>query len=330
MDTTARIDYVYILGASHSGSTLLAMLLNAHPAITTIGETAPGRMGDLDTYLCSCGDLIKDCPFWKSAARRMQEEHPDFRLDNLGTKFQYPANPLINRFLNFEHRGILFECVRDTILRLSSHWKETQRDINARCRNLACAVLAESGGHILVDSSKIAHRLKFLLFIPEFNIKVIHLVRDGRAVALTYMRQDEFADSKEPALRRGGRGMSAEETAVSLSMEKAANEWRRCLLSAEHLLARLERSQWIQFKYEELCNDPTGTLRTIYSFLGIDCTCAVEKFRSIEHHVIGNGMRLDRTSSISLDERWRSVLTEKELRTFDREAGRVNRRYGYE
>ena len=39
-----------------------------------------------------------------------------------------------------------------------------------------------------------------------------------------------------------------------------------------------------------------------------------------EHHVVGNGMRLDTTSQVSLDERWRLVLTEEELEIFDREA----------
>jgi hypothetical protein len=306
------------------------MLLNAHPEVTTVGETSPGKMGDINTYRCSCGELIKECSFWKSVTRRMRNKHPGFSLDDFGTSFKFPSNRVVDRFLNFEHRGVFLECVRDTVLRLSSRWKEAQRNIMARCYDLVSAVLTESGGHVFVDSSKIAHRLKFLLRIREFNIKVIHLVRDGRAVALTYMRQDEFADAKEPALRRGGHGMEGEATAASLPMKKAASEWRRCLQSAENVLRGLDRSQWIEVHYEELCKDTENTLRRVFEFLDLDTEKHIRDFRSVEHHVVGNGMRLDTTSTISLDERWREELTEQDLRIFDREAGEINRHYGYE
>ena len=329
MGVKRKIDYVYILGASHSGTTLLAMLLNAHPDITTIGESSPGRIGDSDTYLCSCGALIKDCSFWRRVVERMREDHPDFSLNKFGTRFEFPLNPVVNRFLGFEHRGFLCEFLRDTFLRFFPHWKEAQRHIMNRCCALASAVLAESGGRIFVDSSKVAHRLKFLLRIPELNVKVVHLVRDGKAVALTYMRQDEFADSEEPFLRRGGRGMEGKATAASLSMKRAANEWCRCLRSAEHVIAGLEKPQWIQVHYEELCGDTEGTLARVFKFLGLDPGKRAKDFRTVENHVVGNGMRLDTTSKITLDERWRSVLTDQDLRIFDREAGRMNRRYGY-
>jgi hypothetical protein len=39
---------------------------------------------------------------------------------------------------------------------------------------------------VLVDSSKVGIRLKYLLRIPEIDIRVIRVIRDGRAVALTY------------------------------------------------------------------------------------------------------------------------------------------------
>jgi hypothetical protein len=330
MGPKPSIDYVYILGASHSGSTLLAMLLNAHPDIATIGETSPGTMGDSDTYRCSCGELIKDCLFWKNVIRKMRAKHSDFRLDNFRTRFEFTPSAAVNRLLQFEHRGVALECLRDTFLRFSPGWQRARLEIESRCSYLASAVLAESGARILVDSSKLAHRLKFLLRIPEFNIKVIHLVRDGRAVALTYMKQDEFADAKDPSLRRGGRGVEGEATAAALPMKWAADEWCRCLRSAEHVLAGLERSQWVEVRYEHLCRDTMNTLHRLFEFLGLDPARCAPNFRSVEHHIVGNGMRLDTTSEIRLDERWRGILSQQDLGEFERIAGRMNRRYGYE
>ena len=123
--------------------------------------------------------------------------------------------------------------------------------------------------------------------------------------------------------------MAAHATSASLSMTEAAREWRRCLRSAEYVLANVEASRWMQVHYEELCGDPDKTLRRIHDFLGTDPARAADKFRETEHHVIGNGMRLDSTSAVALDERWKSVLTEEDLVAFAREAGAVNRRYGY-
>lgn len=324
-----KIDYVYILAASHSGSTLLAMLLNAHPCLGTIGEASPTVSG-ADTYLCSCRRLLKDCPFWRNVSRRMQKDHPDFDLGHFGTKFELSSSSILNRVLRMEHRGVLFERARDMVLGLSPGWRRLRRAISARCYDLASAVLAESKASVFVDSSKLAHRLKFVLGIPEFNVKVIHLVRDGRAVALTYMRQDEFADAKDAALRRGGRGMRSAATAISLPIEKAADEWRRCLVSAEHALAGLERSQWHRVHYEDLCNDTEVTLREVFDFLAVDCEAIAADFRTVENHVIGNGMRLDSTAEVRLDERWRDVLTAEDLQVFEQVAGETNRRYGYE
>ena len=60
------VKYVYVMGTSHSGSTLLAFLLNAHPEIVSIGETSPSLKRNKDRHLlpCSCGELIGECPFW--------------------------------------------------------------------------------------------------------------------------------------------------------------------------------------------------------------------------------------------------------------------------
>ncbi len=40
-------------------------------------------------------------------------------------------------------------------------------------------------------------------------------------------------------------------------------------------------------------------------------------------------MRMDSTSTIRLDERWRSHLTPADLKAFDDVAGDLNRSYGY-
>ena len=65
------------------------------------------------------------------------------------------------------------------------------------------------------------------------------------------------------------------------------------------------------------------------SFLDLDPDKVRLDFRAVTQHVIGNGMRMDSSSEISLDERWKSNLSRDDLRVFDATAGDLNRRYGY-
>jgi hypothetical protein len=85
----------------------------------------------------------------------------------------------------------------------------------------------------------------------------------------------------------------------------------------------------VEVRYEELCKDPETTLRRLTAFLGLASSQLVLDFRSRQQHIIGNGMRLDTTSAIRLDERWKTHLSGEDLETFDRVAGHLNRRYGY-
>jgi hypothetical protein len=180
---------------------------------------------------------------------------------------------------------------------------------------------------MVIDSSKLAHRLKFVRRFEGLDVKVVHLVRDGRAVALTYIDTDTYADSREPAFRRGGRGPEGPAQQPRLSMDEAAMEWRRSVRSAEHVLSRMRRDQWIAVRYEDLCSRPDETLARIMAFLDLDPGRLHKAFRSVDHHVVGNGMRMDQSSEVALDDRWKSVLTDADRTTFDRVAGALNRRY---
>ena len=320
----------YILAASYSGSTLLSMLLGSHRQIATVGEIklSPNAMGEISRYRCSCGQFIRRCVFWNKVKEGMARRGYDFDIADAGTDYQTVDSRYARRLLGPLHRGALLEGLRDCALGLSPSWRRRLPEIQKRNAALVSTIAKITGAKVVSDSSKIAVRLKYLLRNPELDVKVLRLIRDGRGVALTYMDPAGFADANDPALRCGGSGGNRQ--AERLSMAQAAYQWRRCNQEAEHLLRRLDKSQWIEIRYEDLCRDTENTLGRLFEFLGLDPGERARNFRAVENHVVGNGMRLDRTSKISLDERWRSVLTDQDLRIFDREAGKMNRRYGYE
>jgi hypothetical protein len=251
----------------------------------------------------------------------------NFHLEEFGTRFSMPDSLIATRLLGPLHRGLALELLRDIGLRLFSPWPSRIPEITRANEILVEVIIEYYHARLFVDKGNRALRLKYLLRIPSFDLKVIRLIRDGRGVALTYMDPAGFADARDPALRGGGSGGQREDE--RLSMAQAAHQWRRCNEEAENVLRRLDKSQWIEIRYEELCKDKESTLGRVFEFLGLDPDKRAREFRTVEHHIVGNGMRLDTTSQTSLDERWRSVLTEEELRVFDREAGKMNRRYGY-
>ncbi len=317
----------YISAASHSGSTLLAMLLNAHPDACTVGELKATSLGDPKRYRCSCGQFLAECPFWENVRGGMAQHGIDYDPARAGTSIHATSSRYAARLLAPLHRGPLLEAVRDTALALSPIWRRHLAETRRRNAALVGTLQEITGASVIVDSSKTGLRLKYLLRNPELDIRVIRLVRDGRGVALTYVNPLEFADATDPALRAGGSGGTRE--SEEKPMAEAAREWRRSNEEAEHAVSRLPADRCIRIHYEDLCNTPDATLERIFTFLGLDPGKRAQNFRTVEHHVLGNGMRLDSTAEIRLDDRWKTHLTPEQLAVFDAEAGAMNRRYGY-
>jgi hypothetical protein len=224
-------------------------------------------------------------------------------------------------------RGPFLEAVRDAALSFSLTWRKHVGQINQRNAAMVESILAITGASIVIDSSKLALRLKYLLRIPFLEIRVIRVIRDGRAVALTYTDEWNFADASDPKLRGGGSG--TRRAPPRRSMAEAANEWKRSNESADCLISTLPGTHWMEVRYEELCTSPAETLRHLLSFIGLDSARVVLDFRSRKQHVLGNGMRMDSTSDIRVDERWKECLTAEDLKVFDAIGGDLNRKYGY-
>jgi hypothetical protein len=318
----------YLLAASHSGSTLLAMLLGAQPGACTAGELKATSLGDPDQYRCSCREKILDCGFWQQVSEAMASRgYPGFDITSAGTSIFEIESPYVRRLLAPLYRGGTLETIRDLALSFSPAWRARLADSNRRNLALIKSLLEVTGAGVVIDSSKVALRLKYLLKIPGLDVKVIRVIRDGRAVALTYTDEWNFADSKDPEMRGGGNG--TRRPPPRRSMAEAANEWKRSNESSDALVATLPRNQWTEVRYEELCADPAATLKRLATFLDLDPDQVTLDFRARTQHVIGNGMRMDTTSEIKLDERWKEVFSNEDLQAFDGVAGELNRKYGY-
>lgn len=316
---------IYVLAASHSGSTLTSMLLGAHPELCCVGELKATNLGSTN-YLCSCGIEICECKFWHAIEQRMKVQNEEFDILDFGTNLLTGASGTQQKLLKPLVRSKFLEQMRDFALSATGSWKTHLSNHQRRNNRLIKAILDETGTKAIIDSSKIGIRLKYLLRDPELDVKIIWLVRDGRGVASAYANPSELADAKETHLRGGGTGKTQEE---SREVSQGAHEWKRCNEEALFLVEGLSSDRWIQIRYEDICSDTTNTLTHIFDFIGVDPVKSILDFKNTDHHVVGNGMRLDKTSTIKLDDRWRSALTEQQLNQFSVIAGEMNTKFGY-
>ncbi|MCC7293824.1 MAG: sulfotransferase [Phycisphaerales bacterium] len=301
------IDFTYILAASHSGSTLLTMLLASHPEVASVGETSALLWrGKSDSSTCSCGAPLDACPFWATVREGMRRRGVDCESPDFQTDFRLPACRLTDRVLRAEFQGPMLEAVRDACLAVSPAWRRRGPAILKANAALIEAVTELKRVRVFLDSSKEPHRLKFLMRIPSLHVKVIQLVRDGRGVAASYLKRNE------------------------LPLRQACDEWRRSIVSEEHVLRRFSSDRVLRLRYEDFCRDSADSARRIFGFLGVNPSHSIRDFHKADHHILGNRMRLSASGEIRLDEKWRSTMTPESIRVFEDMGGAINRRYGYE
>ena len=140
---------IFIAGTSHSGSTLLDLMLNAHPDIVSIGEIVNLRRQFVyknsrrrTFHQCSCGaPSLMQCQFWSDVDQIMRRE------------VQKPLKEID----------------------LQGPDKSNSVDVT-----LFGAISEASGKDFIVDSSKHPSRLERLMRIPELEVYPIHLIRDPK------------------------------------------------------------------------------------------------------------------------------------------------------
>jgi hypothetical protein len=167
---------------------------------------------------------------------------------------------------------------------------------------------------VFLDGSKEPNRLKYLIDSGFWDVKAVHLVRDGRG----------FAYSRVRRLLKKWPGLKNRRTII----RKAAVTWRRVNEACQLVLAGLPREAWVRIRYEDLCRDPQATLLSVFGLIGERPPSAPDDFRSIDHHILGNVMRLGE-GRIALDEGWHTGLSAEELELYDEVAGELNRSMGY-
>lgn len=293
----------YLVGSNHTGSTLLALFMDTHPRIASVGETSPNRGYPPGGAHCSCGAWVRECPFWHEIFEGVRREGFDLSPYNWSNDYRYRngvLHPLLSRFSHYPPIRALQRLAAE---RLPGH-RSRVRCTNETNVAFIKTVLDLRGAEVLFDTSKYAMRLYHFLRMKQLDVRVIRLVRDVRGFVCSEKR----------------RGHSA---------ERGARVWRRHQEVFADLTRGLSQERLFLLRYEDVCENPRHWFRQLHSFLGVDFVEPPPTVFPAEHHILGNPIRKQGSVAFRAPDRWEDRLTNRELAQVLDIAGEGNRRLGY-
>ena len=155
--------------------------------------------------------------------------------------------------------------------------------------------------------ANIEHADTLIKLFPDSRL--LHIIRDGRAVAASIMHLDWGANT----------------------IDRAAHSWVRKVSHYVGVESSLGAERIMQIKFEELIQEPESTLKNICRFINIDFQShmvtgsgfKVPKYTVQQHSLLGKKLDVKRVSA------WEKDLTPRQIEIFESIAGGLLQSLGY-
>jgi len=262
--------------------------------------------------------------------------HSDiFYLSDLCDRF--PSRPKFNQILMkaidvpllgrpLLHRYPPGECY--------TYWDRLFPGFSTPCRDLVAADLTAKGRRRIHRSlsQMTTHKRKRLLlkitgwprlgFLRELfaDGKFIHVIRDGRAVANSLLSVDWWWGWRGPENWRWGvlpQPLMDEWDRHDRSfVALAAIQWKLLMDAMETARDYVDRSAFMEVKYEDVCSDTVAALRAVSNFGGLEWSTRFER-------------AVSRFTLRSANDKWRTELTARQQKILELVLADHLTRYGY-
>ena len=319
---------LYLGGLGRSGSTLIERLIGELPGVCSVGELVHlWQRGVLAGERCGCGAPFHDCPFWRRVGATAFGGWHDADADRISALRRQVDR---NRFI-----PLLATSDGPPAFRRALH---EYLSVYLRLYN---AVAEASGCRIVVDSSKLASLAFCLHRSGDLDLRVLHVVRDSRAVAYSWTRHVTRPDvappgSDDPPVQRS---VAAHSYMTKYPPASAALRWN-IQNSALHVLARTGPPTLL-VRYEDVVRDPEPALREVAAFAGVPVSDEPLRFLGGDgaghhadlgaaHTVSGNPVRfLSGQVPIRRDDAWLAAMPTGQRRAVTALTLPLLGRYGY-
>lgn len=295
---SAKTTVLLIAGVGKSGSTLLGALLGQIPGYLNIGEVISLEHAWQSDHTCGCGASITDCQFWGPI---LQESIGS--LDKLD----------IRQWCDLHTKTLL---APSTILRKLA--PESSDLEFPQLSSVYASLLRRRPGHVIVDGSKSYRYAQVLSRNPRINLRIVHLLRDPRAVEYSKARllsDGHWKFSKGTTFRNTIQWMS-----LNLLLEgmRVAN-----------------RIPYYRLRYEDLVHSPAATVSQLTAWttgdaINLDIDSDGGIFFQENHTLGGSDVRM-RTGRVVLSRRddWVAGLALSKRRLVTLVTWPLLLRYGY-
>jgi len=310
---SAPVTVLYVGGCGRSGSTLVDRILGAIDGTVAVGELVHLiQRGLIEDEVCGCGQPFRSCPFWVPVVESA-----------LGTG---PAGVDAEALRSLQERVDRNRYVPRLLLPALAPRSVDVDRYAAILGDLYRAIAAESGSQVVVDSSKHASTAFLLRRVPGIDLRVVHLVRDARGMAYSWMKSVSRPEA------RTDRTMMHQHRPT-----KSAARW----LGYNSLFEMLDTFTAVpttRLIYEEFVTDPRRQLDRILDGAGagldLDRTYPFLGNGSVDlapgHSVAGNPMRfVSGRLDLQVDSAWRQQMSPGDRRVVTTLAAPMLAAYGY-
>lgn len=176
-----KIKVLYIAGWGRSGSTILDNILGQIDGLFSVGELRyVWERNLLEDRLCSCGISFRKCGVWNAVFD-----------EAFGGVDRTDVHEMLRLSQKARTRHLLLTVTPHSRQLLSSRLSKYLD----RLESLYRAVQISTDSNVIVDSSKFPSYGYVLDMIPAIDLYIVHLVRDSRAVAYSWLRKKPQPDT---------------------------------------------------------------------------------------------------------------------------------------
>ncbi len=278
----------YIAGWMRSGTTLLSEVLGSLPGAVAVGELSGVWREAASGGPCSCGENLDRCALWGPALQAVSDEH-GVRRSDYASVAQLTA--LVLRTRNAQVLAGLGH-------RAPSEWPDEVRRYVDITTTMLREIRRQTGAEVLIDSSKLPPGYLTASLVPGADVRVIHIVRDPRAVAHSELKTRHREGSDTDRLPPGRSVMMSAYywTGFNLAVRRYANA----------------ASVYTRIRYEDFAARPHEASAQLARYLGLPASPGGHDGNVMQlaasHLAVGNPSRFaSRKRVIAPDLSWQEL-----------------------
>ena len=283
---------MYVVSDRRSGSTLLENILSKSSEVTSVGELAmlKGHIlkqgpGERWNWSCSCGLPVNECNFWSPVLKSTYEKDPASFDTNIEWNFKS------KKLLSVSFFPSLF---KKRLLNIINNRKN--KNVASTLNSVYNKIFEQTGKAFIADSSK--DPLQALCIYKSkrnFDVKIIWLKRDLRAIAVSKSKWKELNVKKQKTLKK-----------ILLDVFY----YRRICYAASLFF---KKEDIVLLNYEELAQNTQEQLDNITVKFGMANYAAPEYMFVEEDHTIGGTPNRFSKRPIVYEDSWRKNYEKKRM-----------------